>query len=65
MKETLMLQVLKDMNVRKTLLIIALFALLFTAGTYLAGTTAANAAMGCPEGYVDCHGVCVPYPCPN
>ncbi len=19
----------------------------------------------CPEGYVDCQGVCVPYPCPN
>jgi hypothetical protein len=21
--------------------------------------------VGCPEGYVDCHGVCVPYPCPD
>ena len=19
----------------------------------------------CPEGYIDCHGVCVPYPCPD
>jgi hypothetical protein len=19
----------------------------------------------CPEGYTDCHGVCVPYPCPD
>jgi len=21
--------------------------------------------LGCPDGYVDCQGVCVPYPCPN
>ena len=21
--------------------------------------------IGCPDGYVDCQGVCVPYPCPN
>lgn len=21
--------------------------------------------IGCPEGYVDCQGVCVPYPCPE
>lgn len=21
--------------------------------------------VGCPEGYVNCHGCCVPYPCPD
>ena len=21
--------------------------------------------IGCPDGYVDCQGVCVPYPCPD
>ena len=28
-------------------------------------TEGAVAAIDCPEGYVDCHGVCVPYPCPD
>lgn len=23
------------------------------------------ADVDCPEGYVDCHGCCVPYPCPD
>jgi hypothetical protein len=26
---------------------------------------AQKAEIGCPEGYVDCQGVCVPYPCPE
>lgn len=25
----------------------------------------APATIECPEGYTDCNGVCVPYPCPN
>lgn len=50
---------------RKTLRIIALCALLVTTGTFLTGKKAAHDAIDCPEGYVDCHGVCVPYPCPN
>jgi hypothetical protein len=24
-----------------------------------------STAIDCPEGYTDCHGVCVPYPCPD
>lgn len=24
-----------------------------------------EASIECPEGYIDCHGVCVPYPCPD
>ena len=28
-------------------------------------TEGAGAIIDCPEGYVDCHGVCVPYPCPD
>ena len=26
---------------------------------------AGEETFGCPEGYVDCQGVCVPYPCPE
>lgn len=29
------------------------------------GYTKAELQLGCPEGYVDCQGVCVPYPCPE
>ena len=28
-------------------------------------TVVANGTIECPPGYIDCRGVCVPYPCPN